>query len=186
MTTIGWTVAIATVAAMGPIPTPGHSTAVVLQQTPDGEHSLVPDKETDIFFSLGQYQGGPEIHMVFHPRMGRNTLELRFVKEEKVILALRGHRYSVFCTDGGILYFAHYWHSTPGCDLAAYSLTTGRELWRTKLPGVGRGPHSAYRNRVEMSRDGDRINVFGRESYGSYSEVVDKNTGKVLSHRVLR
>jgi hypothetical protein len=74
----------------------------------------------------------------------------------------------------------------PLLFLAAYDLTSGRELWQSTLKGIGGVKYSAYRNLVNMGLAGEAISIQGHESYGDYLEILDRKTGKRLAHRVFR
>jgi len=185
MTTIGWAIAMG-LAGLSDAPDSHRSPDTAWQHTLDHTPFRFANEEASILFSLGQYTGDPEVHMVYHPRKGRRSLELRFVRDDKVILVLAGHTYSAFRTDRNILYFAHFWPSSTGCELAAYDLVTGQQLWRTKLKGIDGAMHSAYFNRVTVELGDGAVFVQGHETFGDYTEVVDKKSGKVLAHRVYR
>ena len=152
------------------------------------------ESDAGVLFSLTQYGGDCKVHMVFDPKKWWR-LTFQFERDGKDILTLDGHQGSVFRTVKNVLYFAHFPPGDCGCTVAAYDLTTGKKLWETKLNAVGTPLHSAYFNRVtmglsslpELDKEGEGIvSITGRESFGDYVEILDRNSGKVLAHKVYR
>jgi hypothetical protein len=143
------------------------------------------ERDADILSAVSQYGGDCDIHLIFE-RKRPSTIQLRLVRDGKQVLTLSGHRHSVFVTGNNVLYFAHFLPSAFGCSVAAYDLTTGGELWRTRLKGVGGVAHSAYRNLVNIRLSDDVITVVGHEAYGDYLELLDRKTGQRVAHRVFR
>jgi hypothetical protein len=79
-----------------------------------------------------------------------------------------------------------------GCDVAAYDLTSGNQLWRTRLQAISVVAHSFYSNRVTMSvarhlgpdrEDEGIVEIHGREHFGDYIEILDRDTGRILAHK---
>jgi hypothetical protein len=143
------------------------------------------ENEANVLYSLSQYGGDCKIQIIYDPRR-RGALQFKFLREGEEILVLEGHAHSVFRTADNVLYFARYHPWGSGCSVAAYDLTSGRELWQSTLKGVGSVKHSAYRNLVNMGMAGEAISIRGHESYGDYLEILDRKTGKRLAHRVFR
>jgi hypothetical protein len=170
------------------------SLAAKWQQRIDNEPQSDFDAEAcNILRSLRDYYGKCQVHMVFDPARsaGAEDLTLKFVREGKEVLVIKGHFCSVFRTEGSpfgtegkILYFAEFDTSACGCSLVAYDLRTGREVWRNNLKGVGLFDHSIYRNRVKMDLYEGVVRIRGHESGGDYVEIVDQKTGKTIAHRV--
>ena len=88
------------------------------------------------------------------------------------------------CGDGRVSARYHPWGS--GGSVAAYDLKTGRQLWHSPLKGIGAVEHSAYRNLVNMGLGPTAVSIQGHESYGDYLEILDRESGKRLAHRVFR
>lgn len=152
------------------------------------------ERDSGILFSLSQYSGDPQIHIIYDPKK-RWLMSFKFVGDGKEVLTLDGHNGSTFRTADDILYFAHFWPWAPGCRIAAYHLRNGKELWETELSGVGQPGHSAYLNQVTLEvrhiegvdREGEAsVLITGSESYGQYREVLDAKTGLQLAHKVYR
>jgi hypothetical protein len=84
----------------------------------------------------------------------------------------------------GVVYHPVYHKGINGCDVVAFDLKAGKQRWRTELKGIGRFPHRLYRNEVTFAPFDERtLIVFGKESRGSYVEIVDLKTGKTVGHR---
>jgi hypothetical protein len=102
-------------------------------------------------------------------------------------LFVNAHRGSVFRGEKDKLYFADFNLRTVGGLVAAYDLSTGKMLWRTRLRAGGRPElHSVYRNEVTMDLSPKYVTVTGKESYRDYVEVLDRKTGEVLAYKVYR
>ena len=101
----------------------------------------------------------------------------------------------MFRTEKNVLYFAHFSTSSQGCTVTAHDLDSGKKLWETKLSAIPLADHSAYSNMVTMglsSLSGTEekhegiVSITGHESYGDYIEILDRETGEVLAHKVYR
>jgi len=147
------------------------------------------DSYADVLYYLSQYQGDCKIHIIYDPNAWWG-LTFKFERDGKDVLSLHGHAHSVFCTANNVLYFAHFTTSSDGCTVSAYDLTTGKKLWTTELSAVGHRMHSRYRNAVMMglsSSEPDSVLIIkGRESFGDYSEILDRSSGKVIAHKIYR
>lgn len=134
-----------------------------------------------------------KVHMIVDPQH-QHQLQFGFFDKDREIVSLRGHRYSSFRAEGNLLFFADFLPDGPGCSVAAYNLTTGKEIWRTKLHQKQPQGASAYRNRVNMilhsgyalpSKKDDgttsTLQIMGSESYCDYVEVLDAKTGASLA-----
>ena len=84
---------------------------------------------------------------------------------------------------GDTVYLARFSDIATGCEVRAFRADTGRELWRTRLSGVGPIAHSEYLNHVQIRVVDGRPVVFGWESAGRYVEILDAETGRTLSNR---
>jgi len=134
-----------------------------------------------------------KVHMIVDPQH-QYLLQFRFFDKDREIVSLRGHRYSSFRAEDNLLFFADFLPDGPGCSVAAFNLTTGKENWRTKLHQKQPQGASAYRNRVSMilysgyalpsKKDGgttSTLQIMGSESYCDYVEILDANTGASLA-----
>jgi len=146
--------------------------------------------EANAGYSLKQSDRKRQIEMINAPSSGK--LVFNFACNNKKILSLEGHAQSVFRIAGNTLFFAHFSPTRTGCVVAAYDLNNCKEVWRTKLNGLGKITHEQYRNRVTIDvsdndRNGDGVvSITGNETYGDYVEVLDQKTGRQLAHKVYR
>lgn len=161
------------------------------KQSPDW-HRVVQEARFDFreteanpLYCLSQYDGDCKIQITYDPTR-RSRLEFKFLREAKEILFLEGHAHSVFRSEDNVLYFARYHPWGSGGSVAAYDLKTGRQLWHSPLKGIGAVEHSAYRNLVNMGLGPKAVSIQGHESYGDYLEILDRESGKRLAHRVFR
>jgi outer membrane protein assembly factor BamB len=111
------------------------------------------------------------------------TVTITFGKDGKTLYSFDGHRNSVFRIVGNVLYYPQFHPSSSGAALVAVDLSTGKELWKTDLKGVGPVSHFKYRNLINMELSNETATVFGNESYGRYVEIVDLSTGKTVGHK---
>jgi hypothetical protein len=106
-------------------------------------------------------------------------------KDRKVLHRWSGHIASVFLAADDVLYYADYSRNATGCRLVAVDLKNGKELWKTRLKGLGPIRHFQYSNRVNLRlEDMAVLRVTSLESAGGYLEFVDRRTGKTVGHRV--
>ncbi len=96
-----------------------------------------------------------------------------------------GHDHTVFTRLNDTLYIAEYSPIATGCKVVALDLKTAKELWTTRLQGIGPTRHSKYRNRINIETDGKRIIINGDEAHGRYVEHLDIKTGKTLANKKL-
>jgi hypothetical protein len=153
------------------------------------KRSVLDELAGSVIGALQTYEENCEIHMIFSPP-GLNTppdneMTFTFVRDRKDLLVLKGHRYSVFRTANGVIFFADFSPYSAGCAVASYDLNTGRKLWCRRLKGLGPVEHSIYNNRVSMTLKNDAVWIDGYEDAGDYIEVLDRKTGKCLAHRIV-
>ncbi|MEM6989004.1 MAG: hypothetical protein AAF721_00860 [Myxococcota bacterium] len=84
---------------------------------------------------------------------------------------------------GDSVYVAHFHAIATGASVAKLSLVDGSVAWDRPLFGAGPIGHSKYANNVQVEVVGDHLHIFGRESGGAYTEVVDLATGEQIAHR---
>jgi outer membrane protein assembly factor BamB len=109
---------------------------------------------------------------------------ITFGKDGKTLYTLEGHSNSVFRVVGKVLYYPQFHPSANGAALVAVDLTTGKELWKTNLKGIGSVDHFKYSNLINMEVSKDTVTVFGKESFGRYVEIVQLSTGKTVGHKI--
>lgn len=140
--------------------------------------------EANARYSLKQSEGKWPVQTIEAP--GSGNLVFQFTCKDKQRLSVEGHGQSVFRIANDTLFFAHFVPTRTGCAVAAYDLDTCKELWRTKLEGLGNISHEQYRNRVTMDLSNNDVSIRGNETYGDYIEVLDQKTGKQVAHKVYR
>jgi|ERR1043166_4406228 hypothetical protein len=110
------------------------------------------------------------------------TISLK--KADKAAYQWDGHGETVFIVTDDVLYYSDHHQASTGCQVIAIDLTTGKQLWKTRLKGLGPISHFRYRNQVNLDlEDRDTLRIFGRESAGGYVELVDRKTGKTVGNR---
>jgi hypothetical protein len=152
------------------------------------------ESDASLLFALSQFGGKCQINMVYDPAKWWQ-ITFKFVKDGKELFEIVGHTKSVFRTEKNVLYFANFSTSSQGCTVTAHDLATGKQLWVTKLNAIPLAGHSAYSNEVTMGlssltgteeKEEGIVSITGRESYGDYIEILDRETGKILAHKVYR
>jgi hypothetical protein len=113
-------------------------------------------------------------------------LTIRVLDDGKVLHAFDGHRGTVFATEGGVLYYAEFSPIATGCTVVAVDLKAGKQLWKTRLKGMGPLGHTEYTNSVTLEVEDGAVQIKGKEAGGDYLEYVDLRTGKTVGHRVFR
>ena len=94
-------------------------------------------------------------------------------------------KYHYMSAEHDILYIAEYSPIATGCDVVALDLKTGKQLWKSELEGIGPVRHSKYLNLVNIETDGQKVIVLGNEASGRYIELLDLQSGKMLTNKQL-
>jgi outer membrane protein assembly factor BamB len=84
------------------------------------------------------------------------------------------------------VYAALHSGARTGCNVLALDACTGAIVWQTRLLGVGSVVHSKYSNRVQMRTCHGCLAVYGEESAGRYTEILDPEDGARLQHEAVR
>ena len=92
------------------------------------------------------------------------------------------HHNGAFLIHRDQLIFAKHSSIATGCQIKAFDLTTGKQIWSTNLQGVGPVAHSIYRNKINLVMRDNAIFIYGNESAGQYIEKLNLLTGKQISH----
>jgi hypothetical protein len=142
-------------------------------------------EKATVLHSVLNFQGDYQIEVVKRPN-SFGDLTVRFTKDGKDALTLKGHYATAFVGKGTILYYTEHDVATTGCALVAFDLAKGKELWKTKLMALGPIAHFGYRNHVALEVVGDAAKVLGNETAGQYVEFVNLKTGKTVGHRIFR
>ena len=86
--------------------------------------------------------------------------------------------------DSSRLYLAQYDPMRSGCEVVAFDLATGKQVWARRVVGLGLVVHSRYSNKVSLRLENSRLVVLGEESAGRYVEVMSPS-GELVSTRVI-
>jgi hypothetical protein len=150
-----------------------------------------PNMISDPLQSLGMYNLAADctVQMTNSPSQ-RDLMQFKFTRGDKELISFPGHIKSVFGAKQNILVFVSYWRESNGATVTAFDLKAGKELWKNRLDGIGLVSHTLYENEVSMqlwggheeNSDGE-ILVEGHESFGSYFEVRNLKTGKLIAHK---
>jgi len=136
-------------------------------------------------------QGEDGSRFAFASAPGEETIELQRLQATGTPLWIKrisamGANAAVLLYRPGKLYAALYSEIATGCRVLAQDAASGNVLWDTPLRGLGPSHHSKYSNLVQMRFIDDRLVVFGNESGGKYVEVLDPDSGQLLSSREVR
>ncbi len=118
------------------------------------------------------------------PRGDWGGAVIRIVKGGAVVHSFEGHVGTTFAVGDDVLYYAGYSRAATGCVVVAWDLKAKKQLWKTRLKGLGPIAHFGYRNAVALDLDGQAVRVRGKESLGRYIEYLDRKTGKTVGHKV--
>jgi hypothetical protein len=134
------------------------------------------DAEATLQFCLAKPQSRYTLAATSSVATNVDRLTVRVSQQGSEVFAFPADEHTVFDIIGHRLYY-----SEPGATVVSVDLTTGTELWRTKLKGVGDGT-AAHLN---LKADEDGLTVIGREPAGKYVEVLDAETGETAGHKVV-
>jgi hypothetical protein len=158
------------------------------QKAADAADFKWSEKEASVLYSLSAYSGDDEVQLIRNPRKQRWPLDytIRFLRDNKPVLSITGHRYTVFKAVEDMVYYADFSFVSSGCTIVAYDLNQQKQLWRTQLQAMGMVSHSEYFNTITLDADERVISVFGREISGDYLEYLDARSGKTVGHKIFR
>jgi hypothetical protein len=123
------------------------------------------------------------IVMVSEPS-DRDSLIFKIFHGDKEVYTWGGHVNTVFRIQEDRLYYARFHPSGSGGSVVAVDLSTGKELWDSRLQGIGPVEHSAYVNLMNLDANFKVVTVWGNETMGRYLEIKDVTTGKTVGHRI--
>lgn len=133
-----------------------------------------------------KYPGKYQIKLTRNPR-DRWLLLIQIFHDQAEICKWATNRNGAFLQVGGILYYTEFAMMSSGMFLVAYDLSNNKQLWKSKLKGIGPIGHSEYFNwGAHLEIKDDVIQVIGKESAGSYVEFIYRPTGKTIAHKVFR
>jgi len=140
-------------------------------------------EESTVLFSLSQMPHEYKFRLDYDPAARARGMSFSFLKNDKVVFTFKGHKHSVFKIHDDVLYYPVFHFSGSGCQVVAYDLKKGKELWNTAVKGIGPVLHSAYRNLITLDVNSDVVSIYGHESFGDYIEFLDRNSGDTVGHR---
>jgi hypothetical protein len=139
--------------------------------------------KASLAYSTQQYLPDYEVERV-HADEYYTPINIRTKQDRKLIYSFEeGHEGTVFTRWKDILYIAEYSPIASGCEVVALDLKTGKQLWRSRLHGIGPTSHSKYLNLVNIETDGEIVIVTGNEAAGRYVEHLDLESGKTLANQ---
>jgi hypothetical protein len=141
--------------------------------------------KANLTYSTKRYLPDYEVERV-RPKEYYTPINIRRKQDRKVIYSFEeGHESVVFTRWKDVLYIAEYSPIRSGCEVVALDLQTGKQLWRSRLQGIGPTSHSQYLNLVNIETDGQKLIITGNEAHGRYIEQVDLRSGKTLANKKL-
>ena len=126
--------------------------------------------------------GGYELELFLPKSTGIQKVHIRLLDHGKEVYSFDGHVHSVFGIANQILWYADYSVDAQGGTVIAVDLATRKQLWSTRLEGLPPRWHSRYQNLLNIE---SAITVYGHETFGDYTEILDAKTGKQLKHEVI-
>jgi hypothetical protein len=141
------------------------------------------DEKASPFWGISQTGAKYSIVMVSKPN-DRESLTFKIFHGEKEVYAWLGHVNTVFRIQEDRLYYARFHPSASGGNVVAVDLSMGKELWDSRLQGIGSVQHSAYLNLMNLDANFDVVWVWGNETMGRYLEYKDAATGKTVGRRI--
>ena len=118
-----------------------------------------------------------------HENRSRVQIEVKLGKE--TIYRWGGHPTSVFAIENDRLYYADYWIANAGGSVIAVNLKTGKTLWKSALQGMNVPHHFHYRTSLNLKLSRGAVIINARETYGTYRESFDIQSGKRAEHKVI-
>ena len=154
----------------------------LLERTPWGGGDVPSRKDSILAASIEAHDGPLSIRPT---QVDWDQVEVEFLRATKTITTLVVHADTPFLViDDRVLVHVEYPRVSFGGVVIALALDGEREIWRVSLRALGMTSHSKYSNRIWIRRDHPRyLTVFGQESRGRYTEIVDLRSGKSVAHR---
>ncbi len=140
------------------------------------------ESQCSILYCIQEYLREQEFELVFAPR---RTVVLRILVDHKEVFTYEAHDQTTFIRLRSVMYIADYHQHRSGCSILAVDLSTGKQLWKTKLRALGPVGASKYSNSVIVAEESGRIIVYGNEANGRYIESLDMKTGELIENTQL-
>lgn len=106
-------------------------------------------------------------------------------KDGIAIYQWKGHPFTVFEINNNVLYYANYNYTASGGEIVAIDLSSGKEIWRHRIKGLGPIAHSVYSSRIILNVEKDEVVIYGSESYGRYIERIDRANGQIVNTEII-
>jgi hypothetical protein len=142
------------------------------------------DVKASLFYCIDHNLPNYQVELSLNPKERFKPVTIRIGDGKKMLFACQGHGQTVFVSREKMLFVADFHPLVTGCQVMAVDLTSGKQLWQTRLRGIGPVTHSRYNNLVNIETDGRVVIVRGNESSGRYVEILDTKTGKTVGHKV--
>jgi hypothetical protein len=153
------------------------------QKTADSAGWGWEDAKANPLWCIFQAGAKYSIVMVSEPS-DRDSLTFKIFYGDKEVYTWGGHMRTVFRILEDRLYYARFHPGAIGGSVVAVDLSTGKELWDSRVQGIGPHAHSAYVNLMNLDANFEVVTVWGNETMGRYLEFKDVTTGKTLGHRI--
>jgi hypothetical protein len=140
-------------------------------------------EKASLTYSIKQHLPDYEIERVL-PKEYYTPITIRTKQDRTIVYSYKeASESTVFTRSKDTLYIAEYCPIATGCEVVAIDLKSGKQLWRTRLQGIGPTSHSKYLNLVNIETDGQIVILAGNEAHGRYIEHLDIQTGKRLANK---
>jgi hypothetical protein len=114
------------------------------------------------------------------------NIKFEILSGDKLSYSWTGHGLTVFKITNKKLFYADYSYGSNGGSIVAVDLTSGKQLWKSRVVGVRSESYSAYSNEIRIDLSEGVILIWGRESAGRYFEVKRLDDGTTVGHRVYK
>jgi hypothetical protein len=146
------------------------------------------DSDNGVAKSLAAFNDDSQVDMLYDPSF-LNVVNYTFIRDNKPILKLKGNLRPAFCARNHRLYFVDYSSMKTGCEVEAFDLLNGKQLWSTFISPIDVGGHSLYHNSVsieltQLLRSGasDAVLVVrGKETACKYTCIIGLDDGRQLA-----
>jgi outer membrane protein assembly factor BamB len=143
-------------------------------------------EKASLAYSIKQHLQDYDVELV-KDKEYLTPINIRSKKSRRIVYLFKdGHDNTVFTRLHDTLFVAEYCAIASGCEVVSVDLKTGKQLWKSRLQGIGPTRHSKYRNLVNIETDGKYIIVNGNEAHGRYVELLDIKTGQTLANKKLK
>ena len=146
----------------------------------------IPNRDSRIFLYLDQNYARYQLSLTCSNSWECEMKVILKVNAEEIFsLKTKAQGALILNDTQGALYYTDFQPYSSGMNLIAYDLENKKQLWKSALQGLGPISHSKYINGGADLRfwDDGVIEVMGKETAGSYVELVDPTTGKTIANK---